>query len=178
MDEFVHEYFSVDRFRKTYACTFNPMTSKDSWPHVDLGYKITKPKVKRKPGRPRKSRVKAYDEVSTRPDAVSSLSLSQRPSAPHFPNAGALGTTLSPLGRAWAGRDVFHSLVDLRAGGEREGPIAKQWDGEGQPAFPFTAATPEAPPATLRSSHLSSRRRPGPTPQCDASMGWIRSGQR
>ena len=65
MDEFVHEYFSVDRFRKTYACTFNPMTSKDSWPHVDLGYKITKPKVKRKPGRPRKSRIKAYDEVGT-----------------------------------------------------------------------------------------------------------------
>ena len=30
MDEFVHEYFSVDRFKKTYACTFNPMTSKDS----------------------------------------------------------------------------------------------------------------------------------------------------
>jgi len=30
MDEFVHEYFSVDRFRKTYAFTFNPMISKDS----------------------------------------------------------------------------------------------------------------------------------------------------
>ena len=65
MDEFVHRYFSVDWFKKTYACTFNPMTSKDSWPHVDLGYKITKPKLKRKPGRPRKSRIKAYDEVGT-----------------------------------------------------------------------------------------------------------------
>ena len=30
MDEFVHEYFSVDRFRKTYVFTFNPMISKDS----------------------------------------------------------------------------------------------------------------------------------------------------
>ena len=30
MDEFVHRYFSVDWFKKTYACTFNPMTSKDS----------------------------------------------------------------------------------------------------------------------------------------------------
>jgi len=65
MDEFVHEYFSVDRFRKTYDGTFTPMTSKDQWPKVDLGYKIQKPKLRRKPGRPRKSRIKAYDEIST-----------------------------------------------------------------------------------------------------------------
>jgi hypothetical protein len=62
MDDFVHEYFSVDRFRKAYASTFSPMTSKDSWPRVDLGYKIKKPKLRRKPGRPRKSRYKAFDE--------------------------------------------------------------------------------------------------------------------
>jgi len=65
MDEFVHEYFSVVRFRKTYAGTFTPMTSKDQWPKVDLGYKIQKPKLRRKPGRPRKSRIKAHDEIST-----------------------------------------------------------------------------------------------------------------
>jgi hypothetical protein len=65
LDEFVHEYFSIDRFRKTYAGTFSPMTSKDSWPHVDLGYKIKKPKLRRKPGGPRKSRIKAYDEAGT-----------------------------------------------------------------------------------------------------------------
>lgn len=65
MDAFVHEYFSVERFRKAYASTFNPMTSKDSWPRVDLGYKIKKPKLRRKPGRPRKSRIKVYDEAST-----------------------------------------------------------------------------------------------------------------
>ena len=46
-----------------HACTFNPMTSKDSWPHIDLGYKINKPKLRKKPERPRKSRIKAYDEV-------------------------------------------------------------------------------------------------------------------
>jgi hypothetical protein len=50
MDEFVHEYFSVERLRKAYACTFIPMTSKDLWPRVDLGYKIHKPKLRRKPG--------------------------------------------------------------------------------------------------------------------------------
>jgi hypothetical protein len=53
MDEFVHEYFSVDRCKKAYASKFNSMTSKDQWPHVNLGYKINKPKLRRKPGRPK-----------------------------------------------------------------------------------------------------------------------------
>jgi hypothetical protein len=65
MDEFVHKYFYVERLRKAYASTFIPMTSKDIWPRVDLGYKIHKPKLRRKPRRPRKSRFKAYDEVSS-----------------------------------------------------------------------------------------------------------------
>jgi len=65
MDEFVYEYFSVDRYRKAYASKFNPMTSKDQWSHVDLGYKINKPKLRRKPERPRKSRIKPFDEVGT-----------------------------------------------------------------------------------------------------------------
>ena len=54
MDEFVHEYFSVERLRKAYVGTFIPMTSKDLWPHVDLGYKIHKVKPRRKPMRPAK----------------------------------------------------------------------------------------------------------------------------
>ena len=48
MDEFVHEYFSVDRYRKTYTSKFNPMTSKDQWPHVDLVYKIKKTQNEKK----------------------------------------------------------------------------------------------------------------------------------
>ena len=39
MDDFVHEYFSVDRLKKAYAYSFNPMTSKDNWPHVDWAIK-------------------------------------------------------------------------------------------------------------------------------------------
>ena len=53
MDDFVHEYFSVERLRKAYVGTFIPMTSKDLWPHVDLGYNIHKPKLRRKPRRPK-----------------------------------------------------------------------------------------------------------------------------
>ncbi|CAN6301543.1 unnamed protein product [Urochloa humidicola] len=62
MEDYVHEYFSVDKFKKAYAGVFNPMTSKQFWPHVDLGYKIKKPILRRKPGRSRKSRFKAADE--------------------------------------------------------------------------------------------------------------------
>ena len=66
MEQYVHEYFSVDRLRKTYAGVFNPMTSKHQWTRVDLGHKICKPKLRRKLGRPRKSRIKPYDEVGTK----------------------------------------------------------------------------------------------------------------
>jgi hypothetical protein len=52
MKDFIHEYYSVDRLPQ--------------WPHVDLGYKICKPKLRRNPGRPRVSRIKASDEVSTK----------------------------------------------------------------------------------------------------------------
>jgi hypothetical protein len=41
MEEFVHEYYSVDRLTKAYMhMLFTPMASKHQWPHVDLGYKI------------------------------------------------------------------------------------------------------------------------------------------
>jgi hypothetical protein len=66
MEEFVHEYYSVDRLRKAYASAFTPMTSKHQWPHVDLGYKICKTKLSRKPGRPRVSRIKASDETGAK----------------------------------------------------------------------------------------------------------------
>ena len=36
MDDFVHECFSVDRLKKTYAFTFNPITSKDRWSLLTL----------------------------------------------------------------------------------------------------------------------------------------------
>uniref|UniRef100_A0A0A9D9J3 SWIM-type domain-containing protein n=1 Tax=Arundo donax TaxID=35708 RepID=A0A0A9D9J3_ARUDO len=32
IDDYVHEYFSIERFIKTYAGVFHPMTSKHQWP--------------------------------------------------------------------------------------------------------------------------------------------------
>ncbi|WVZ83390.1 hypothetical protein U9M48_030548 [Paspalum notatum var. saurae] len=58
MDDYVHDYFFVEKF--------NPMTSKHFWPRVDLEYKIKKPILRRKPGRPRISRIKGSDETRVR----------------------------------------------------------------------------------------------------------------
>ena len=41
------------------------MTYKDDWCHVYLGNKIKKPKLRRKPSRPIKTRIKTYDEIGT-----------------------------------------------------------------------------------------------------------------
>jgi hypothetical protein len=63
MEDFVHNYFSFEKFRKAYEDTFKPITSQEQWPLVDLGYKLKKVKLSRKPGRPRVSRIKASDEL-------------------------------------------------------------------------------------------------------------------
>ncbi|WVZ80109.1 hypothetical protein U9M48_027612, partial [Paspalum notatum var. saurae] len=62
MDDYVHDYFSVENLKKAYSCVFNPKTSKHFWPRVDLEYILNKPILRKKPGRPRKSRIKASDE--------------------------------------------------------------------------------------------------------------------
>jgi hypothetical protein len=64
MEDFVHEYYFVDMMRKTYTSVFNPMASKHQWSRVDLGYKNCKPKLRRNPGRPRVSRIKASNKAS------------------------------------------------------------------------------------------------------------------
>jgi hypothetical protein len=63
MKDFVHNYFSVERFRKAYEGTFKPMTSHEQWLRLDLRYKLKKTKLRRKPGRPRVSRIKTSDEL-------------------------------------------------------------------------------------------------------------------
>lgn len=59
--DFVHEYYSVSRFRVTYEGRVEPMTDKSQWPQVDLGFR-GHPKVQRKRGclekNPNKKKVK------------------------------------------------------------------------------------------------------------------------
>jgi len=66
MEDYVHDYYSIDRYKKAYGGVFNPMTSKHQWTRVEVGYKICKPKLRRKPGRPRIARIKASDEPGSR----------------------------------------------------------------------------------------------------------------
>jgi hypothetical protein len=63
MTDLVHQYYLVDMFRKAYAGVFTLMTSKQLWKQIDVDYTIKKPQLRRKPGRPRVSRIKAFDEV-------------------------------------------------------------------------------------------------------------------
>jgi hypothetical protein len=42
------------------------MTSQEQWSRVDLGYKLMKPKLRRKPGRLKVSRIKASDELENK----------------------------------------------------------------------------------------------------------------
>jgi hypothetical protein len=60
MEDFIHDYISVEKFRKAYKGTFKPMISQEQWQLVDL---LKKTKLRRKPGRPRVSRIKASDEL-------------------------------------------------------------------------------------------------------------------
>jgi hypothetical protein len=66
MEDFIHYYFSIERFKNAYEGIFKPMTSQEQWTRVHLGYKLIKPKLRRKSRRPRVSRIKASDEFGNK----------------------------------------------------------------------------------------------------------------
>ena len=57
LEDYVHEYYSLDRFRVAYEGVIRPMTDKSQWVKFDPGFKVCPPKMKRPPGRPRKQRI-------------------------------------------------------------------------------------------------------------------------
>jgi hypothetical protein len=59
MKNFVHVYFSIERFKKAYEGTFKAMISQEKWSRVDLGYKLMKPKLRRIPEKWKVFRIKA-----------------------------------------------------------------------------------------------------------------------
>ncbi|XP_066385070.1 uncharacterized protein [Miscanthus floridulus] len=54
--DFVHEYYSVARFRAAYAARVEPIPDRSQWPVVDLGFKVLPPLMGRAPGRPKVQR--------------------------------------------------------------------------------------------------------------------------
>ena len=62
LEQFVHDYYSVNRFRAAYGREIEPMTDKTQWPEVDLPFLVGAPLAKLPPGRLRKLRIKGWME--------------------------------------------------------------------------------------------------------------------
>jgi hypothetical protein len=62
IEDYVHEYYSVAKFKKAYEKCVKPMTDKKQWPAVNLGLKLWPPLLKRAAGRPRERRYKSVAE--------------------------------------------------------------------------------------------------------------------
>ena len=58
LEQFVHEYYSVDRFKAAYGREIEPMTDKSQWSRMELRFVVGAPLVKRNKGRQRKLRIK------------------------------------------------------------------------------------------------------------------------
>jgi hypothetical protein len=58
IDDFVHEYYSVARFKVAYADRIEPLPDRSEWPVVDLRYKVYPPLLGRGAGRPKVQRIR------------------------------------------------------------------------------------------------------------------------
>jgi len=66
IENFVDDYYSVERFKAAYQFVITPMGDKTQWPNFDPGFKMIPPKLERPAGRPRKKRIKASGEAGKR----------------------------------------------------------------------------------------------------------------
>jgi hypothetical protein len=62
IEDYVHEYYSVVKFKKAYGKSVKPMTDRKQWPQVNPGFKLWPPILKRAAGRPRVRRYKSVAE--------------------------------------------------------------------------------------------------------------------
>jgi hypothetical protein len=58
IEQFVHEYFSVNKFKAAYSREIEPLTDKTQWPQVELPFAVGAPLAKGSAGRRRKLRLK------------------------------------------------------------------------------------------------------------------------
>ncbi|KAM0910306.1 hypothetical protein ACQ4PT_014248 [Festuca glaucescens] len=66
MEDYIDDYYSVHKFKKAYENWVGPMTDRNQWPKVDLGFKLWPPILKRAAGRPRTRRYKGWEGGKTR----------------------------------------------------------------------------------------------------------------
>ncbi|KAE8775762.1 hypothetical protein D1007_51665 [Hordeum vulgare] len=62
IQQYVHDYYSVARFKSTYVYALPAMKGKQQWDIVDPGFKLCALVLKRAAGRPRKSRIRPRSE--------------------------------------------------------------------------------------------------------------------
>ena len=62
IDQYVHEYYSVDKFKATYAENVPSIEAKHQWDIVDPGFVMHAPIQGRAPGRPKKVRIRSSVE--------------------------------------------------------------------------------------------------------------------
>jgi hypothetical protein len=62
MHPYLHEYYSVQKFKAAYATPIPALTDQSQWPEVDIEFTLCPPLSKRKAGRPKQSRYKAWFE--------------------------------------------------------------------------------------------------------------------
>ncbi|KAK1305903.1 hypothetical protein QJS10_CPA10g01383 [Acorus calamus] len=63
-EDYVDEYFTVARYKATYALAIYPLPDKSMWESQDLQCIVKPPKLTRPPGRPRKKWIRPHDEES------------------------------------------------------------------------------------------------------------------
>ena len=62
LEDFVHEYYSVQRFKNAYYTIIEPLPNRTHWPNVDLPFVVGAPLDKKTAGRYRKLRIKGFLE--------------------------------------------------------------------------------------------------------------------
>ena len=62
MEDFVHEYYSVERFQAAYKRLIEPLPDRTQWPDVDLHFGLNSPLDKKLAGRYRKLKIKCFLE--------------------------------------------------------------------------------------------------------------------
>ena len=62
LEDYVHDCYSVAKFKKAYEGWIPPLPDKTQWPQVDLGFKLWPPILKRAAGRPRSRRIQGIEE--------------------------------------------------------------------------------------------------------------------
>ena len=64
---YVHDFYSVQKFREAYCRVIYPIRDRSQWPHVDMDLVVKGPLAKRGVGRQRKLRMKGCLEGGSKP---------------------------------------------------------------------------------------------------------------